>query len=219
MDKNRKKKVTCTLCHKENLINENLDKNYCTRCKTKLNFRKVNSITKTWALLIGALIFYIPANTETVMVYTQMGTIENDTILSGVYSLIKADLWPLAIIVFTASVFVPLAKILGLMFLLLSVQFNFRYCPIERTKLYVIVDIIGRWSMLDVFLISLMTGLAKLGTIADVTPGPGMRFFTAVVILTIFAALSFDPRLIWDSYEKANYNNLLTDEKCISKKL
>jgi paraquat-inducible protein A len=112
---------------------------------------------------------------------------------------LNADLWLLAAIVFTASVAVPLAKILVLIILLVSVHFKWDYFYVQRTKMFLIVDIIGKWSMLDVFLISLMTGAVKLGTIAEVTPGPALRSFTAVVILTMAAAATFDTRLIWDN--------------------
>lgn len=201
--------MVCHICSKPNRINPKAPgfKQRCTRCNSKIYYRKKESIVRTWAFLIGAAIFYIPANTYSFMFYSNLGQIEGDTILSGVEELINADLWPLALLVFTASIFVPIAKIAGLGFLLLSAQLKWNLNFIEKTKMYKIVDIIGRWSMLDVFLVSLMTGLVKLGQIADVEPGPGVRYFTAVVILTLLAAMSFDPRLIWDNHDDYNTRN------------
>lgn len=202
IEKTEERIILCHTCEKINFVDKNaeLSQQKCKRCGSGLFFRKKQSIKKTWVFLITALVVYIPANLEPFMYYTSFGSREGDTIISGVYALIQADLWPLALLVFVASIFVPLAKILGLMFLLLSVRFNWNFNPVERTKIYLLVDIIGRWSMLDVFLVSLMTALVKLGAIADVDPGPGVRYFLAVVILTLFASMSFDSRLIWDNY-------------------
>lgn len=170
----------------------------CPRCGTRLYIRKTDSIARTWALLISAALFYIPANVYPVMTFIHFGQGEGDTIISGCETLIRADMWPLALLVFTASIFVPLVKILGLGFLLVSVQLKWSWRPKERTRMYRWIEVIGRWSMLDIFLISLMTALVQLGSVATITAGPGVRSFAAVVILTMFAAMSFDPRLIWD---------------------
>jgi len=193
--------AVCTVCGKINkIISLPADKNLkCARCSNKIFFRKKESITKTWAFLAAALIFYIPANIQPIMFTNNFGDKSSQTIITGVISLLNADLWLLAAIVFTASVAVPLAKILVLIILLVSVHFKWDYFYEQRTKMFFIVDIIGKWSMLDVFLISLMTGAVKLGTIAEVTPGPALRSFTAVVILTMAAAATFDTRLIWDN--------------------
>ena len=205
----KNKIMVCHICSKPNRVNTIAPgvKQRCTRCNSKIFYRKKESIARTWAFLIAAVIFYIPANTYSFMFYTNLGKVEGDTILSGVEELIDADLWPLALLVFTASIFVPIAKIAGLGFLLISAQLKWKINFIEKTKLYKIVDIIGKWSMLDVFLVSLMTGLVKLGQIADIEPGPGVRYFTAVVILTLLAAMSFDPRLIWDNLDQYNKRN------------
>lgn len=197
--------VICATCKKINYIKDNKQK--CTRCNSLVGPRKDNAITKTWALLIAALIFYIPANVYPIMQYSKMEKTTYDTIISGVDALIQANLWPLALIVFVASILVPLAKIILLMFLLLSVQLNWKTFYFERTKIYVFVEIIGKWSMLDVFLISLMTAIVQLGIIASVEPGPALHYFTIVVILTLFAAMTFDPRLIWDNQNNNLDNN------------
>ena len=174
----------------------------CPRCGSSLHFRKPNSLARTWALLITAMLMYIPAMGLPVMQTASFGKVQADTIMSGVvYFLMHGD-WPLALIIFVASVVVPLLKMLALIYLLFSVQ---RRSPVQqrqRTRLYRITELMGRWSMVDVFVIALMAALVHLGALAEITPGPGAAAFAAVVVLTMIAALAFDPRLIWDHQEK-----------------
>ncbi|MDY0132434.1 MAG: paraquat-inducible protein A [Desulforegulaceae bacterium] len=191
--------IVCPVCQKSNpYSNPNKYSLKCSRCSAKINPRKPDSFQRTWALLIAALIFYIPANIYPIMTFTALGQSREDTIFSGVSGFVESGLWHLALVVFTASVFVPLAKIFGLVFLILSIKYKWKSFHKERTKLYFIVEFIGKWSMLDVFLISLMTSVVKLGNIAAVNPGPGITYFAIVVLLTLFAAMTFDPRFIWD---------------------
>ncbi len=173
----------------------------CPRCGAALHRRKPNSIARSWALVLTAAILYIPANVFPVMTVISFGKGAPDTILSGVKHLIEADMWPLALLVFFASITVPVLKLLGLTYLLISVQRRSRWRPKDRTRLYRITELIGRWSMIDIFMISILVALVKLGSIATIEPGVGATSFAAVVILTILAAMSFDPRLIWDSLE------------------
>ncbi|PIE74533.1 MAG: paraquat-inducible membrane protein A [Deltaproteobacteria bacterium] len=190
----------CPLCGKLNKFDMNeTGKTRCSRCHKKIDLKKKDSLLKTWALVISALILYIPANIYPMVYYSSMGEKSGDTILSGVYSLMETGLWPLAIIVFTASIAIPLMKIILLIFLLISSYYNHRFLPVMKTKIYIFVKIIGKWSMLDVFLISLMTAIVKLGKIADVVPGEAVRYFTAVVILTLLASMTFDPKTIWNT--------------------
>jgi paraquat-inducible protein A len=174
----------------------------CPRCGAALHSRKTNSITRAWALLIAAFIFYLPANYFPIMTVITFGKGAPDTILSGVIHLIEAEQWPIALLVFFASIFVPILKILLLSYLLLSVQFKSRWRPRDRTLMYRITESIGRWSMIDIFMISILVGLVKLGAVATIEAGIGATSFAVVVILTMFAAMSFDPRLIWDSAEE-----------------
>jgi paraquat-inducible protein A len=171
----------------------------CPRCGGRLVHRKRSSLARTWALLIAAALLYIPANILPVTTYIQLGHGNPDTILSGVEALASAGQWPLAALVFVASITVPLLKLVGLSTLLISTQLRARGRLIERTRLYRIVEAVGRWSMIDVFMISILTALVRLGQFATVIPGPGVICFCAVVILTMFAAESFDPRLMWDA--------------------
>lgn len=174
----------------------------CPRCGAALHGRKANSINRAWALLIAAFIFYFPANYFPIMTVISFGQGTPDTILSGVVHLIEAEEWPIAILVFFASVFVPILKIVILAFLLLSVQFRSRWRPKDRTLMYRVTESIGRWSMIDIFMISILVGLVKLGAVATIEAGIGATSFAVVVILTMFAAMSFDPRLIWDNAEE-----------------
>jgi paraquat-inducible protein A len=175
---------------------------HCPRCGATLHRRKPHSVARTWALLIAACILYIPANALPVMTVTSFGQGEPDTILSGVKALIAAGMWPVAILVFFASITVPVLKIVAMVFLLISVQRGSRWRPRDRTVLYRMVESVGRWSMVDIFMISILVALVNLGAIASIVPGPGALAFASVVILTMIAAMTFDPRLIWDARER-----------------
>ena len=135
------------------------------------------------------------------MTVTSFGKGEPDTILSGVKQLIAAGMWPVAILVFFASITVPVLKIVAMVFLLISVQRRSPWRRRDRTLLYRVVEGVGRWSMVDIFMISILVALVNLGAIASIVPGPGALAFAAVVILTMVAAMTFDPRLIWDAQE------------------
>lgn len=174
----------------------------CPRCGAQLSHRKPNSLARTWALIIAAYILYVPANVYPVMTVISFGKGEPDTILSGVQSLLTSGMWPLAVLVFFASIIVPLIKLLGLTYLVVSVQYKSRRRPKQRTMLYRITEAVGRWSMIDIFMISILVALVRLEAIATIEPGAGATSFAAVVVLTMFAAMSFDPRLIWDAKEQ-----------------
>lgn len=171
----------------------------CPRCRDILHQRKPRSLQRTWALVLAALAFYIPANVYPVMTVTSLGQTQSDTILSGVVFLLNHGMLPLAAILFIASIFVPLLKLLILIFLLLSVQVGSRWRPRERTRLYRITEAIGRWSMVDVYVVTILVALVHLGNLASIQAEAGAVFFCAVVILTMFAAMAFDSRLIWDA--------------------
>ncbi len=173
----------------------------CRRCGSAIHLRKPDSLTRAWAFLIAAFILYLPANYFPIMTVVRFGRGESDTILSGVIHLVEAGEYPIAAIVFFASIFVPILKIAVLTFLLLSVQFKSRWRPRDRAVMYRIMENVGRWSMIDIFMISILVGLVKLGAVATVEAGIGATAFAGVVILTIFAAMSFDARLIWDNAE------------------
>jgi paraquat-inducible protein A len=196
--------ISCHACHQLSRIPAGVTHGdaLCSRCEAHLHLRKPDSISRTWALLIAAYILYIPANLLPVMTVISFGKGEPDTILSGVKELIHAGMLPIALLVFFASITVPVLKLLALTYLLLSVQYKSQGRPRERTKLYRMTEVVGRWSMIDIFMISILIALVKLDAVATIEPGPGAISFAAVVILTMFAAMSFDPRLIWDNIEE-----------------
>jgi paraquat-inducible protein A len=171
----------------------------CPRCGAHRHFRKPDSIMRAWALMITAIVLYIPANAYPVMTVISFGSGSPDTILSGVKELALAGMWPLALLVFFASITVPVLKIVGLAILLITTQRRSHWRLRDRTVLYRIVESIGRWSMIDVFMISILVGLVRLGAIATIEPGVGAIAFAAVVITTMIAATCFDPRLMWDA--------------------
>lgn len=172
---------------------------HCPRCGAPLVWRRHQSIQYTWALVIAAAIFYVPANVLPVLTTDTLGSSESDTIMAGVIFLYTSGSWPLAVIVLIASVMIPLGKLAALAYLLITVQRGSVKNNRDRSRLYRIVELIGRWSMLDVFVDTFVVALVQLQPLMSVEPGPGVFFFMAVVVLTMLAAQSFDPRLIWDS--------------------
>ena len=173
----------------------------CPRCGDSLHQRKPNSLGRTWALIIAAFIFYIPANVLPITIVISLGKPQADTIISGVIYFIHTGMWPIAAVIFIASVFVPLVKLFLLTFLLISVQRKSSWRPKDRTQLYRITEVVGRWSMVDIFVVTILVALVKLGGLASIDAGPAAVYFAAVVVTTMFAAMSFDPRLIWDEME------------------
>jgi paraquat-inducible protein A len=171
----------------------------CPRCGEALHRRKPDSLQRTWALVLAAVILYVPANLYPVMAVTSLGDTQADTIVSGVTYLLNHGMWPLALVVFVASVLVPLLKLGILIFLLVSVHLRSTWRARDRTRLYRITEAVGRWSMVDIYVVTILVALVRLGNLATVEVHPGAAFFAAVVVITMFAAMSFDPRLIWDA--------------------
>jgi paraquat-inducible protein A len=171
----------------------------CPRCGSALHARRPYSIQRTWALVIAAAILYIPANYYPVLSVVQLGAGQPSTILGGVEELITARQYPLAALVFFASIAVPVLKLTGLSIMLIATQTGRAGWLRDRTRLYHIVRFIGRWSMIDIFMESLLGALVAFGALITIQPGVGALAFCAVVILTMFAAETFDPRLMWDA--------------------
>jgi len=174
----------------------------CRCCGAALHLRKPNSISRTWAFLIASYILYIPANVLPIMHTGSLFGSQSDTIMSGVVYLWHSGSWHLALIVFIASVLVPLAKILSLTYLVISVQLGWTEHAMERTKLYRVLEFVGPWSMLDVYVVTILVALVQLKSLATIQPGPAAAAFGAVVVLTMFAAMAFDPRLLWEPKER-----------------
>ena len=171
----------------------------CPRCGSALEMRKPNSIARTWALTIAAAVLYIPANLYPVLTVIQFGAGSPSTILGGARELLEAGMWPLAALVFVASVAVPCLKLVGLVLMLVATQTGSAARLRDRTVLYRIVNTIGRWSMIDIFMESILIALVQFGAVVTIDPGFGAIAFAGVVILTMFAAEGFDPRLMWDA--------------------
>ena len=170
----------------------------CPRCGSTLRRRKTNSYARTWALLIAGFLLYIPANVLPIMRTASLNDVDDNTIISGVVELWNNGSADLAVIVFTASIVVPMLKFLSLGMLLVSSQRGSDWARPQRARLYRLVEFIGYWSMLDVFVVALLTALVRFSVLSRVEPLPGVIFFGLTVVLTMFASMSFDPRLIWD---------------------
>lgn len=171
---------------------------HCPRCHSVMHARQPDSLTRTWALLLAAAILYIPANLLPIMVTRSLFGVQEDTIMSGIVYLWLSGSIGLALVVFIASILVPLLKLLALALLAASVRLGPRWRPRQRTRLYRLLEAVGRWSMLDIFVVALLAALVQIQSLASITAGPGAAAFGAVVVLTMLASMSFDPRQIWD---------------------
>jgi len=172
---------------------------HCIRCHEKLHQRLPNSLQRTWALLGASAIMYIPANIYPIMTTTSLGNSSPSTIIGGVVQLIQMGSWPIAAVIFIASVIVPVGKLVALTWLCLVVKRSSALNAQSRTRLYRLTEFIGRWSMVDVFVVAILVALIRAGSLMSITPGPASLAFGAVVVLTMLAAMTFDPRLIWDT--------------------
>ena len=170
----------------------------CERCGAPLHRRKSNSLTRTWAYLLAALVFYIPANLLPVMNTSMLGSGSDSTIIGGVLEFWEHGAWDIALIIFIASIAVPGVKFVALSMLLITVQRGSTWAQQQRSKLYRFVELIGYWSMLDVLVVALVAALVQFRALSSIDPRMGILFFGLVVVLTMLAAMSFDPRLIWD---------------------
>ncbi len=192
--------ASCHVCYK--LAPER--EHRCPRCGTTLHLRVPDSIQRTVALLITAVVLYIPANVLPIMTTDQLGRSTESTIIGGVVLLMQMGSYPVAIVIFIASVIVPVGKLFALSWLCWSVARRHRTSHRQRTMLYRLTEFIGRWSMTDVFVVTILVALIHLGGLLRITPGPAAVAFGGVVIVTILAAKSFDPRLIWDQLGDEN---------------
>ncbi|RCV86507.1 paraquat-inducible protein A [Billgrantia montanilacus] len=171
----------------------------CRRCDERLHARMPHSLQRTWALLAAAAVMYVPANLYPIMTTTSLGHSTPSTIIGGVVELIQMGSWPIAAVIFTASVIVPVGKLVALSWLCLVVKRSNELNAGTRTRLYRLTEFIGRWSMVDVFVVAILVALIRAGSLMSITPGPAALAFGGVVVLTMLAAMTFDPRLIWDT--------------------
>ncbi len=174
----------------------------CFRCGSVIGEHPADSLGRTAAFSLAALIFFVPANIYPILRMDFYGAYSESTVWDGCVKLYQDGQWPVATIVFLASILVPLLKLLGLFFLVIATKFRSTSWRQERAWIYKIIDAIGPWAMLDVFLLAILVALVKLGQIATVLPGRGLIAFTAMVVFTILASASFDPTSIWDEKEQ-----------------
>ena len=194
--------LSCHVCGLVSKAPRTGSSTHCPRCSARLHSRKPDSVARTWALLIAAGIMYVPANLLPMMETRSLFGSQDDTIMSGVIYLWTSGSWDLALVVFIASIMVPLLKLIALTLLLVSVQRRSVWQPVQRTRLYRLVELVGRWSMLDIYVVTILAALVQIGSLATIKAGPAAMAFGAVVVLTMFAAMQFDPRLIWDPLQK-----------------
>ena len=171
----------------------------CPRCGADVKRHPGGGVQATWALLLAAAALYVPANLLPMMTVTSMGQVQTDTIISGVVHLVEADQWPLALIVFVASVVVPLLKMLVLVLMLITVQRRWSWRTRDRARLLRTTEAIGRWSMIDIYVIAVLAGLVRFGNAAHVEVGPAALYFAAVVVLTMLAARALDEKQLWEA--------------------
>ena len=196
--------LLCDGCYRLNHAGPEVMEPVCARCGTALHARKPASLARSWAYLIAAAILYVPANLLPVMDSAKLTIVQTDTIWSGVVYLWTTGSWVLSAIVFIASIVIPAVKILSLGWLLIAAQARSARNTLRRAKLYRATAYIGRWSMVDIFVGATLVGLVQFGPLASIVPGPGAIFFAAVVMLTMLASASFDPRLTWDPLQEAS---------------
>lgn len=189
--------LRCQHCGKTQLKQE---AQLCERCQHPVFMRKPHCLQKSWAYLLTAIILLFPANLLPISLLTQKGREVPDTIYSGILNLIRQDMLPIAIIVFIASIVVPIAKILGLGWILISIKLNLPISPLKQLFMFRIIDWIGRWSILDLFVIAIMVSLLDRDLLLSFIPGPAATSFALVVVFTLLSAKSFDTRLIWDKH-------------------
>jgi paraquat-inducible protein A len=195
-----KPSISCETC--ELMIDAQHEHRPCPRCGATVHRRKPEAMRRTLALVITGFLLYVPANLIPVLSVERFGHDDPSTIVSGVRELIKNGLWPLAVIVFTASVVVPLLKLFGLTLMLVLTGLRSRRWLVFRTRLFRFIDRIGRWSNIDLFMISILVALVQFGTLTSVRPEPGAIAFAAVVVITMMASRSFDARVMWDATGK-----------------
>ncbi len=171
---------------------------HCPRCGARLDSRKPASLTRTWALLISSLIFLFPANLLPIMTVTYLGERQPNTIMEGIEQFIQSGSYFIALLIFFASILVPVFKVVGIMLIMISIQNKWKTWSRHKTLMFRIIKFIGRWSMLDIFVMAIMVALVNLGMLSSIAPAPAATYFAAVVVLTMLAANTFDTRLIWE---------------------
>lgn len=190
--------ASCHTCGKVSPVTDGR----CPRCGSTLHVRKPASIQNTVALMAAAAALYIPSHVLPVMTVVEIGVVTHNTIIGGMMTFWRTGAYPIAIVIFTASILIPLLKIVALTWLCLAATGRVHPSPAALGRLYLLTELLGRWSMVDIFVVGILVSLVQLGNYMTITPGPGALAFAGVVMLTMFAAMSFDPRLLWDRLDE-----------------
>ncbi|MEN8175895.1 MAG: paraquat-inducible protein A [Pseudomonadota bacterium] len=196
--------AACRVCGKLHRLAAGGVPRRCQRCGSAVRSRRRYSLQNTWALLVTGLLLYLPANIFPIMETQTFGRPEENTIISGILVLWEHGSYAIAVVVFLASMVVPVLKFLVLIFLLMSIHRGSPVAAGDKVRLYRLTEVIGPWSMVDVFVVALLVALIQLGGIASVRPGVAIVAFAAMVTVTMLAAMSFDPRLLWDKAEQTH---------------
>jgi paraquat-inducible protein A len=173
----------------------------CPRCGSHLHLRQPASIKRTLAFMLAAAALYVPANCLPILTMVELGVTTSNTIIGGIIYFWKGGAYPIALVILVASIIIPLLKIIALTWLCLAASGKLKPSPAMLGKIYWFTELLGRWSMVDIFVVGILVALVQLGNYMTVTAGPGALAFAGVVVLTMFAAMSFDPRLLWDRFE------------------
>lgn len=176
----------------------------CPRCESKLHLRKPNTIQNTIALMSAAALLYIPSHLLPILTVTELGEVSRNTIIGGMMTFWQSGAYPIAIVIFTASILIPILKIGALSWLCAAATGKVHPSPTTLGKIYWLTELLGRWSMVDIFVVGILVSIVQLGNYMTILPGPGALAFAAVVMLTMFAAMTFDPRLLWDRLDEMN---------------
>ena len=190
--------IHCLDCHLLTEKRHGIIELRCPRCGARLHSRKSTSLSRTWALLISSLILLFPANLLPIMTVTYLGEKQPNTIMEGIEHFIRSGSYFIALLIFFASILVPVFKVVGIMLIMISIQKKWKTWLRHKTLMFRVIKFIGRWSMLDIFVIAIMVALVNLGTLTSIVPAPAATYFAAVVVLTMLAANTFDTRLIWE---------------------
>jgi paraquat-inducible protein A len=188
----------CHTCGKVSPVSLDL----CPRCGTKLHLRKPASIESTIALMVAAAALYIPSHLLPIMTVVELGDVTHNTIIGGMMTFWRTGAYPIAIVIFTASILIPFLKIAALSWLCAAASGKVHPSPAALGRIYWFTELLGRWSMIDIFVVGIMVSVVQLGNYMTISAGPGALAFAGVVVLTMFAAMRFEPRLLWDRLDE-----------------
>ena len=208
--------ASCRTCGKVSRISAHT---HCPRCESRLYIRKPNSVENTLALLCAAMALFIPSHVLPMITVTELGVAVDKTIVVGMISFWNDGAYPIAVVIFTASILIPILKVGALLWLCAAAKGWLHPSPKSLTKVYSVTEVMGRWSMIDIFVVGILVSLVQFGNYTSIVPKPGALAFGAVVMLTMFAAMNFDPRLLWDQLDHSDEQKKVTNKRRAAKSL